>query len=164
MTIATPRLLRGLVLVEVACGVSSAVLDLVFENTLPAEIRQYVARAENTPLSTVQMAGYVWGVILSIGMIVSLVGLWKLWGPARQLYTGCWLLGVPVYLLIEPVFYYSPVGAMLSEFSVLAAGMILGVIYFSDLSAHFERSAALKSAPAAQLGNSDVTSKPPSVS
>ena len=137
MTHATPRLLRCLILAEVVCGLTSAVLDLALEDRLPAEIRQYIARADETAISTVQWMGYGLGIVLLMGVIIGWIGLWRLWRPARRIYTASWLLGMPLYLLLEPVSYYTPIGAMLSEYSVLAAGMILGITHFSDLSAHF---------------------------
>src|SRR5687768_12565787 len=49
---ATTKLLRCLLLVEIGCVVSSAILDIVFEDTLPTEMRQYIARAEEAPMTT----------------------------------------------------------------------------------------------------------------
>lgn len=169
MTHATPRLLRRLILAEVVCGLTSVVFDLALEDSLPAEIRRYIARSDQATLSAVQVIGYGLGSILLIGLMIGWIGLWRLWRPARRIYTICWLLGVPLYLLIEPVLYYTPLGAMFSEYSVLAAGMTLGVVYFSDLSLHFavpnaEPCAPPNGGPATPLGNVGVTEGPPSVS
>jgi hypothetical protein len=38
--------------------------------------------------------------------------------------------------------YYTPVGAMLDEYSVLAAGAILSLAFFSELALHFNRTKA----------------------
>ena len=131
-----------LIAAEVLLGVFSIAADFVGETMLPTEIQDYIARSTESDLTLAQASGLGIGVILIIGLIVGWVGLWRLWRPARSIYAICWLAGVPLYLLLDPVVYYTPVGAMLSEYSVLAAGAILSLIFFSDLSPYFERTKA----------------------
>ncbi len=169
MNHATTKLLKWVILVGVACALGSVVLENILEDTLPSEIRQYIARNDNAEMTSVQMVGYGFGVVLLAGMIVSWIGLWRLWRPARTIYTACWLSAILLYLAMEPAYYYTPVGVMLSEYSTLAGGFVLGLIYFSDLSVHFSRAKAKPGAapngdPATPGGNSGVTEGPPSVS
>jgi hypothetical protein len=142
MNHATTKLLKWMILVEVACALGSVVLESMFEDTLPSEIRQYIARNDKAEMTSVQIVGYGFGVVLLAGMIVSWIGLWKLWPPSRTIYTACYLSAILLYLAMEPAYYYTPVGAMLSEYSTLAGGFVLGLIYFSDVSVHFSRAKA----------------------
>jgi hypothetical protein len=135
-------ILRILIAVEVSLGVLGIAADFALETMLPAPIQDYIAKSANSDLTLGQASGLGIGVLLIIGLIVGWVGLWKLWRPARTIYTICWLAGVPLYLLLDPVVYYTPAGAMLGEYSVLAAGAILSLVFFSDLSSHFNRTKA----------------------
>ena len=169
MNHATTKLLKLGILVEVVCVLGTVVLEAILEDTLPNEIRLYIARNDKAEMTSVQMVGYGIGLVLLAGMIVSWIGLWRLWRPARTIYAACWLLGILLYLVMEPAYYYTPVGVILSEYSTLAGGFVLGLLYFSDVSVHFSRanaepSAAPNGGPATRLGNSGATEGPPSVS
>lgn len=139
MKITSRTVLRFLVVAEAAFVLMGVVSDLVLEDRLPQEIQQYIARTEAADMTLTQIVGYAVGLPLVIGVIIGWIGLWRLWRPARFIYTLCWLLGLPLYLLFEPAVCYTPLGAIFNELSVLAAGIILGVVYFSDLAAHFTK-------------------------
>ena len=135
-------ILRCLVATEALLGLIGIVADSAGERLLPIEIQQYLARSINADLTSSQATGLGLGVLVVIGVIVGWIGLWRLWRPARLIYTVSWLGGVPLILLLDPVVYYTPIGAMFSEYSILAAGAILGVIFFSDLAEHFGKTKA----------------------
>jgi hypothetical protein len=133
----TKTILRCLIISEIALTLIGVATDIILEKTLPQEIQQYIMRTKEIDLTFMQVLGGGIGLLMLIGLVVGWIGLWKLWRPARLIYTLCCILGMSIYLLIEPVVYYTPLGAVFSDLSVLAAGMILGIIYFSDLATHF---------------------------
>ena len=69
---------------------------------------------------------------------VGWVGLWRLWWRARAVYTTGCALGVMCGLFEGPLVYPGLAGAA-GLVSSLSSGLILGVIYFSDLREHFAR-------------------------
>ena len=115
------------------------ILDLFLEKYLPPEFQQYIARTNEADLTALQIFGGVVAVSVIFGQIVAWIGLWKLWKHARLLYTLCLIIGVPLYLLLEPVVYYTTVGAIFGQLTTLAEGMILGMLYFTDLKNYFLR-------------------------
>lgn len=135
-------ILRLLIAAEVSLGVLSIAADFTLERNLPTGIQSYIAKSAESDLSLAQAWGLGIGFLLIIGLIVGWIGLWRLWRPARTIYTICWLAGIPLYLLLDPVVYYTPIGAMLSEYSVLAAGAILGLVFFSEFSSYFTKTKA----------------------
>jgi hypothetical protein len=135
-----------LIAAEIVLGLLGITADFAGETKLPIEIRNYIARSSEADLTLAQLSGFGVGMVLVIGLIVGWVGLWRLWRPARTIYAVCWLAAVPLYLLLDPVVYYTPLGSMLSEYSVLAAGAILSLVFFSDLAGHFNRTRAEQAA------------------
>ncbi|HTP67003.1 MAG TPA: hypothetical protein VMJ66_16540 [Geobacteraceae bacterium] len=138
----TKAILRCLIVAEIAFVQVGVAIDIILEKTLPQELQQYIMRAKETGMTFTQLLGFGIGLLMLIGLVVGWIGLWQLWRPARLIYTLCWILGMSSYLLIEPVVYYTPLGAIFSDFAVLAAGMIIGLIYFSDLATHFVKGQA----------------------
>ncbi|MBA4150166.1 MAG: hypothetical protein H0X66_18820 [Verrucomicrobia bacterium] len=160
-------ILRYLIVAEISLITSSVVADLVLEHTLPTEIQHYISRSAETPITSLEAVGLGLGILLLLLMLIAWVGLWRLWKPARLLYTLCWLFGVPLFLLLDSAVYYTPLGAALSEYAILSAGMILGLLYFSDLSSNFsiaEPATAPNDGPAASHDNLNAPGRPLSVS
>lgn len=131
--------LRYLIIAEILSSLIVITVERLGERTLPIEIHQYKARNILAGFNAAQDVGLGIGILFVFVMIVAWIGLWKLWRPARFIYTVTRLLGVLLFLLLDSVYYHTPVGAMFNEYSVLAAGAILGLIFFSDLSAHFKK-------------------------
>jgi hypothetical protein len=77
------------------------------------------------------------GVPTFIAMIVAWIGLWRLWRRARAIYLYSWFAGLLLTAFVGPV-VFSGVASMLSDAALLSAGLILGLIYFSDLCHAFE--------------------------
>ncbi len=131
------KVLHLLIIAEIVFASLGIIIDLYLEKTLPQEIQEYIVRSEMAEITYSQFFAVIFGVLLIILLIVAWIGLWKLWRPARRLYTLCWLCGLPIYLFLEPVVYYTPLGAIFSEICTLSAGMIFGAIYFSELKMTF---------------------------
>jgi putative Mn2+ efflux pump MntP len=133
--------LKIFIAVEVVLNCIGAVVDIMLESTLPEKMQEYIASAENIDAGLLGIIGLVLSFIYIVLLIISWIGLWKLWRPSRLLYTLCCFLGAIVYLAIGPVIYYSTIGAILSDYAVMASGIILCLLYFTSLKEHFKKNA-----------------------
>ena len=136
------KILKILIVLEILCGLTTIIIDLSLESYLPQEFQQYIARTKDAELTALQIFGSLIGVVVIVGQIVAWVGLWKLWKHARLLYTICVIIAVPLYLLLEPVVYYTTIGAIFSEIATLAEGIILGLLYFTNMKYYFSKEGA----------------------
>jgi hypothetical protein len=136
---ATKQLLRLTILLQACCALATLVLDAVFHARLPAEILEYALRAEEAPLSLVQQIGYGLGLLVLLGFIGSLIGLWKMQPSARSLYTVCLIVSLLLFFVLEPAYCFSAPGFAVSQCALLVSGFTLALLYFSDLSVQFER-------------------------
>ena len=76
-------------------------------------------------------------VALVVALVVAWVGLWLLKRWARTLYTTLVVISLVVTLFLGPV-VTSALGAALYSISTLAGGVILGLLWFSELRGSFE--------------------------
>ena len=97
-------------------------------------------------LSTTGVVGLGIGMLLLAGMIVGWVGVWRLWRPARMIFTASWIAAVPIYLMLGPVVWYTPLGAIFNDYSTLAAGAIISLLFLTDVSNHFNTKKAEQAA------------------
>ena len=146
----TPKLLRGLILVEAVCFVVGSLLP---DKSFPPEIQACIARTNQLPQSSYQQLSEGVGFLLLAGMFISWIGLWNLWPPAKWLYSICWLLGLSLYGLMEPVYYYDPSGAVLNEGATLAGGAILALLHVSSLSVRFSSKVHIPPVANVELGD-----------
>ena len=131
-------LLRVAILAEILLAAFGALVDIALETRLPESLRNYLAAESESWLIADNIMLFV-GIPTLIATIVGWIGLWRLWRPARPIYLYSWLAGLLLTAFTGPA-VSSAVGYMLSDASVLSAGLILGLIYFSDLRHAFERS------------------------
>lgn len=143
-------LLRVAILGEILLGVSGAVLDIALESALPEPLRNYLAGQTESWTTADSIMLFV-GIPMFIVMIVGWIGLWRLWRPARAIYLYSWLAGLLLTAFPGPV-VSSAVGYLLSDASVLCAGLTLGLIYFSDLRHAFERHETIQPVNEAESG------------
>ena len=130
-------LLRVAILAEVLLGVFGTLLDIALESRLPEPLRNFLATESESWSATDNFMLCV-GVPMLMAMIVGWIGLWRLWRPARPIYLCSWLTGLLLTSFTGPV-VSSAVAQMLFDAATLFAGLILGLIYVSDLRNAFER-------------------------
>jgi len=146
----TTTILRLLIAAEIVFGLLEVAADLTTVTFLPVEFQQYIENEVEVDLSIMGGLGLGAAMLLLVGVFVSWIGLWRLWRPARTIYTVCWIASVPIYLILDPVAWNTPLGAMFSELSILAAGAIISLLYFSDVAEHFNKKKA------EQVGDGDA--------
>jgi hypothetical protein len=128
------RVLRLSILCEVTCGLAWGVAAFLLRDSLPPELRSFMDQQWKRQGTIASWLGGSSFVVLVVGWI----GLWRLWWRARAIYTVGWLLGIVGTLFRGPRVYPGPPGAA-ALLSTLAGGLILGIVYFSDLRQHFGR-------------------------
>jgi hypothetical protein len=148
------RVLRILIGVEIAM-VIVAIIEVFFERRfLPQPLRHWLQQEADRPITSGEIVIAVLVVPLFAAVVVSWIGLWRLWRPSRRLYLVTVALGIIATMLVGPQ-VSSGIGWALQTVASIVTGSILALVYFSPLSEVFERPRA---APA---GGFDVTMDQP---
>jgi len=129
--------LRRLILLEIFLIPGLVVALFVEERWFPPEVRAFVAARAEQPLTWLEwlLAGI--SIPLVILLVTSWFMLWHLRPSGRVLYTVVWAISMVVYFF-DPVQVSGGLSLLLTEIAALVAGVILGLIYFSDLRIHFD--------------------------
>jgi len=135
------RALVVLVAADVILAFASIGAELVFHWTLPSSLQDYVTSRLWLPSSPCENALFVLWCATVLCTMAAWIALLNVWWFARRLYVVAWATWTLLVLLSGPS-VLTPVGAMLDTLDSLVGGAILGLVYFSDLSRHFERSTA----------------------
>ena len=134
------RLLWMLVVADVLLAFAAVGAEGFFGWTLPPELRQF----EHERITASPFASF--GSVIHLGLLVtttclallSWIGLVSYWPIARKLYLvslASWILLV----LFSGPSVRTPISLVFSMLDALVAGVILGLVYFSDLARRFER-------------------------
>ena len=130
------RALSILIGSELALVVMGGAAELALPGPLPAELR--LGRLEHAAAAAPDASPFLtalWAAI-AVGTVLSWVGLLYLLREARGLYVASWIGYVVLTLLRGPVLE-TALGSALSMLMALVGGVILGVVYFSELRSEF---------------------------
>ncbi len=127
------KLLKIIIVCHLVGGVVMGYIDFATQPFLPEVLRCY--RAEKVTVPTMVQAACTFQIVL---MIASLIGLWILWWPARLMYSIAIALGLAIMPFYVPT-VLSGGATALNEFGTLCEGLILGLLYFSELGNNFKR-------------------------
>jgi hypothetical protein len=125
-------LLRTLIVAEVGLVVLSVVGSLLTESLLPEPLRAYVETEFEGDITTREVAMILAAIPLVVLWLVSSIGLFFFWRPARFLYVVTMIFG----LLATPFFgpyVDAGLGAMLESAGTIISGVILALVYFSPV-------------------------------
>jgi hypothetical protein len=126
------KTLRRLILGEIILSVVIVTTGFLEERFLPAELRSYLDIVAAQDLSIKDGLVIALGVPHMILLIVSWLALWQGWRSGRLLYTITWISSAPLLGLCAPLIS-GPVVASLEPLMSLVSGLILGLLYFSEL-------------------------------
>ena len=126
------RLLHTLVLVEIILTVTLVTIGILGEPFLPTALQSYLQTRSDTPWSVRDWILLPIDLCIFALAVVAWVGLFRGWRCARRLYTGLWVASLPLLLFYGPV-VASAVSRFLDTLAVLVGGLILGILYFSEL-------------------------------
>jgi hypothetical protein len=130
--------LRAFIVVEFVSNLLAIYADLALESTFPESLQEFLLTREQGAISAGgEVALLVLGALI-IALVVSWIALWLLKPWARVLYTAVVIISLVFTLFLGPV-VTSSLGAVLYAISTLASGLILGLVWFSELRSRFER-------------------------
>jgi hypothetical protein len=107
---------------------------------LPEPLRNYLELHYKTPEKTVgtNLEALAWVSLFGMTLLlVSMIGLWVLWRPARMLFTT-YLLCLAIAIVLSGPLVESSLTSVLAFMNTIISGLILGMIYFSPLRDHFD--------------------------
>jgi hypothetical protein len=138
-TDATPSktFLRVLIVAEYALIIVAIVVAFATESLLPEPLRTFVEDEASAELTNHDIAMLIIGLPLIGLLIISSIGLFMLWPPARILY----LIGIASGLILVPVFgpyVESGWGTAFEDAASIVSGVILALVYFSPLKRFFD--------------------------
>jgi len=144
------RLLQVLVAADVLLAFASVGSEAFFGWTLPPALADYTRGrfGHFGPGDALRFLLLGTTVLCAFGAWISLVAYWR---HARRLYVVSIALSALLTVVSGPSVRPS-VSAMFVELNALVAGVILGLVYFSELAQCFESSSARKAAPQGSLG------------
>jgi hypothetical protein len=130
------KILAILIVCEFMLGMSGLVAEAALEPLLPAPLRAYLAvDAAGTPKLAAALLTTLWAAVV-VGTVLAWLGLVNRLKPARPLYVGSWA-GYLLLISLRGPNVSSSVGYALDMMMALVGGMIVGVVYFSDLAPKF---------------------------
>jgi hypothetical protein len=116
----------------VCCDAALLVAEVVSSATITAPDAPMDAESNPTIL--------LLSLFVAVGAVVSLVGLWRFWAPARPLYVTVLLIAIGLVAVIPGASTSaSGLESAISSLGTLVAGMVIALMYFSPVSVEFER-------------------------
>ena len=135
------RTMRLLIVGQVVALVLTIAVDAATQGALPAQLQAYLAEVEASELTPASTAVGLLGLLAIVASVISWIGLWRLWRPARSVYAVALLSALVITLFTGPVVWSGVVGTI-DDVASIVAGMLLGLLYSSDLRQHFDPRAA----------------------
>ncbi len=128
---------RLLVISSLALVIFGAAIDILLPNTTTEKIIEYAAEIESMPEGWQLIVLGAFGSVALILAIASFIGLllFKRWG--RIMYIAGYIAMVPIYPLMG-VWVYGGISQLFYDLSMIAAGAILVLMYFSSVAAYFD--------------------------
>ena len=136
------RLLWILIAADVLLAFGTVGAEAFFTWTLPSELAEY---RNSVDVSAFRL---FWLGMTTLSAFVAWAGLASFWRPARGIYLfaqATWVL----FALISGPQVTTSVGVAFSIVNTLVSGLIIGLVYFSDLARRFERTSLGRSEPVA---------------
>lgn len=141
------QLLWTLVAADVLLSFSTIGAEMFFGWTFPPPLAEFVRHRFSQlpgPGNAIQLVGLAACVLCSFGAWIGLVSYWQ---SARRLYLVSFALWLFLILISGPSVMNS-VAAMIRVMNAMVGGVIIGLVYFSELSHRFERGPVENVAPA----------------
>ena len=134
----TKTTLRTLIIAQFVLGIASIVSSELAASSLPDALRVASEHSEYDFSPAVLQTLLVIFILFVVLAVISWIGLFVFWRPARFLYF------ITVILLLLPTLLGGPhvgtgLSAMLAETVSIITGIILALIYFSPLKELYEK-------------------------
>jgi hypothetical protein len=130
--------LKVMVCMEALFVICTIVMSAFADSLLPAQLQAYEASVSNAPHTLIDWIGFaVYIVFLPIALTAT-IGLLLNWRPARPLFMWTRITVVAITPLegtnVEPGW-----AALFDAAAVLAAGVIIGMLYYSQLKEFYDK-------------------------
>jgi hypothetical protein len=129
--------LRGLIIAQVFLVLASLIERRTFNVSVPSWLRDimmnprmYIPLEGEDAVTNALM-------LLVLSHVLSMLGLWHLYRPARNAYVITGALLMLTHLLFADPFVTSGVGMVLGQLSDVISGITIALLYFTDLSFYF---------------------------
>lgn len=131
------RTFRILLAVYILIAVASGISDFATRNMLPEPLREYHAAEYASEMSQNDWLLAFGGMTVLALAVISTIGLFLFWRPARLLYTLSYVITYVLIFLMGPT-VSTPLTAFLVDLGTFLGGVIWALIYFSPLKEYFE--------------------------
>jgi hypothetical protein len=128
-----------LIFCELAMCLATVVSDHALRAFLPGQLREYLSVAGRNAFRMPDVLFLVVWATMVVATIVGWIGLLNYWKPARAIYAVSWAATLAYTVLAGPIVRTS-VGGTFDSMTALVGGLILGLIFFSDLKDKFRDS------------------------
>jgi hypothetical protein len=134
------RILRALLVADIAITILAVPYALVDDRLLPPALQAYAAAQSEAPLSLQETVLVTLALPLLALVLVAWIGLFRWWRVAPALYlTAC--VGAVAILLMGGPTVETALSTAADTSNSIISGMILGLVYFSELRERFGASA-----------------------
>lgn len=134
----TKGLLRTLIIAEIGIGIVSIVVSLITESMLPEPLRAFLEAESEAEITARELVMVTAAIPLIILLLMSSIGLFFFWRPARTLYLITVVLGLAMTPFFGP-YVDAGWGTTFEEVAVIISGVILALVYFSPLRDFYEK-------------------------
>jgi hypothetical protein len=138
------KALQILVYCDAGITIVSMAVNRALSEFLPAPLPRFLEQQAAATRAAGDLAVTTLWIAVDAATLLAWIGLLNRWRPARALYFWTWVTAL-FLIPIETAWVFPAVGYMLDSAATLVGGALLGVLYFSDAKAHFER--ATRNAP-----------------
>jgi hypothetical protein len=129
-------ILRTLIIIEIVSTLLGMYADIALEATFPPELRAYLLTQSQGAFGAKETLTAVILAAFLVALVVAWVGLWFMKRWARTLYTTLVVIGLVLTLFLGPV-VTSAFAAALYSIATLAGGVMLGLLWLSELRVEF---------------------------
>jgi hypothetical protein len=136
------RLLKSrltlLVCMEALFVICTIVMSALADSCLPTQLQAYEASVSNAPHTLIDLIGFALYIVLLPTALTATIGLLLSWKPARPLFLWTRITVVAITPLqginVQPGW-----AALFDDAAVLAAGVIIGMLYYSQLKEIYDK-------------------------
>jgi len=129
-------LFRILIVVDFALAMLTIAAEIALGWTLPAPLREFVQRTW-FDWSAAGVFLFILGAGVIGATVISWVGLFLFWWPARGIYVSAWAVWLVLLVLSGPS-VMTGAGAALHTAEAVIGGILIALMYFTEVSDKFD--------------------------
>ena len=131
------KLLRTLVITEIALTAGGVLSEFLLERYLPQQLQAYLKTESETPIGAREQLFLILGIPFGLAIILAWIGLLLFRKNAHKLYLVTCIGSIVLFLFAGPT-VQTALGTALDAAVSLLGGLVLGLLYFTDLRNRYE--------------------------